>query len=184
MSTITIFNPGDHAVKYFSTQQNSITITYPSSGCTIFDISIKKVDYKMCVIIYNVTEDKLLAGTTVRLTDKYSFSRKVRFYSDINLTFFRGYLLEKPFTSSVSGYIYKNLVTGRIQLDTRMVYIEPLQKFKSLSRRARGTSNQAMIYDASDIDMSFSIKENRYYKAWKKNVPSEENINATLKKNR
>lgn len=71
--------------------------------------------------------------------------------TDLNISHIRGYISNKPFTSSVTGYIEKERFFGKINIEHKCYYVERINKFPSLLLKyhLNESTEEAIIYQGN-----------------------------------
>lgn len=70
---------------------------------------------------------------------------------ELNITHTIGYVVDKPYSSSIVGYIEKHRFFGKINLEYRCYYVEKINKFPTLLEKyhLNESSEDAVIYERS-----------------------------------
>lgn len=160
--------------------------------CLFLEIFALKEAVTLCITPYDIQDNKLFRNTTVVLPGEKGRGFNGIQYKPLNnfsLVFVRGYVIEKPYTSSLSGFLYGSQFYGKVHIGRRMYFIEPLSKFKLLSRKYEDVPEKAVLYEGEDVELHFELNEilvsEEYEDMWhlnekkpkiKEDEPSEEFI--------
>lgn len=159
VNSVTYFAPSINQFKQYSIMTNIIPdFKRTTTDCIFFDTVVSNDVLRLCIIPVDIRKDRLFSRIQFYLPSLELNSRKEYDFNYFDINFVRGYVLGNPFTSSLSGFVSKGCLYGKIQIDKRTIYIEPLSKFKSISRRYRDLEGKAITYEANDINFTATLK--------------------------
>lgn len=106
---------------------------------------------KLCLIESNHLFDDLAENAVVIVQSE----DEEKFYDlkDINITHTTGYVIDKPYSSSVAGYIERRRFFGKINIETKCYYVEKINKFPWLLQKFHLNENaeEAVVFERNLI---------------------------------
>lgn len=119
------------------------------SNCLKLSLIIKNSVIKLCLIEDNEVFSDIITDTIVTVfknnkTENFNFN-------DINITSTVGYVTNKPYSSSVFGYIENHRFYGKINIAYRCYYVERVNKFPEVLQRHHLSDivEDAIVYERS-----------------------------------
>lgn len=164
-TTNIIFKNYTFASTYIPSLSNNTTRHRRSKDCITLILNIYDEQYKLCINIQNLSENN---GLIYNETTLFVYHEKSNMTININETCIeeaKGYVMDKPFWSSVNGHIEDGKFYGKIQIQSKTFYVEDISKFPSLINKQnhnnkRSMNNNAIIYENNDIVVNSVYNKN------------------------
>lgn len=133
-----------------------------NDNCTELRLNLNDKLLKLCLIQDNNIHEDVSKNCTVII--EMENERKIYKIDDINITHAGGYVIGKPYTSSIIGYIEKSRFFGKINIDYKCYYVEKINKFPSLLNKYRlnETTEDAIVYERSIVYDEKEFKNRKF----------------------
>lgn len=126
---------------------NSTRIKRSKSACHYLALNINKNLYELCILKSGKLLDSMTKNVTVIIHQKDI--EKTLKLCQLNIIFASGYIVNKPYSSSLTGYIENERFFGKIRIDFKCFYVEKVNKFPALLLKHNLTENteDAIVFE-------------------------------------
>lgn len=157
-----IFKNYTIASTYIPSLSKNITKYKRSNDCITLILNVFDEKYKLCINVHDLLEGNELICNETKFFVYGEKSNRTYNVSEACIQEAKGYVMDKPFSSSVYGHIENGKFYGRIQIKSKTFYVEDISKFPSLvnQQNHKGSLNNALIYENSDVLVNSDYHKN------------------------
>lgn len=121
------------------------------------NLKLPNTSHEICFSIYDSPNNALINNYTTFIICNNKSENHYNF-NQLNIKLTKGYVRNKPYTSAFSGYTDDNKLYGRMELDSKVFYIEPLDKFPFFNAtHIRNAVMYEVSANKSNITVQYSI---------------------------
>lgn len=126
---------------------NSSRTKRSNSACHYLALNINRNLYELCILKNGKLLESIAKNATVIIHQK-DVERTLKL-CQLKIIFASGYIVNKPYSSSLMGYIENERFFGKIRIDFKCFYVEKVNKFPTLLLKHNLTENteDAIVFE-------------------------------------